>query len=238
MRNLKILVIIPARGGSKGIPMKNIQKLNGKPLITYSINAAKNSKYVNRIIVSTENEKIAKISKNLGVEVIPRPKYLSNDATATIDVIKHLLKTLSKKENYSPSIVTILQPTLPLRDNKLVDKSIKQLIKSESDIVLGVKKIKTHPFRAFWLRGKYLKPINDNFLKFHQRQLLPDCYITTGAIYTFWTKTLIKYNQMYGVKIKPLIISDDAINVDIDSKFDMFVNEMILKHWKLYSKKF
>jgi len=239
MRDMKILAIIPARGGSKGIPMKNIQKLNGKPLIEYSINVAKNSKYVNRVIVSTENEKIAKISKNLGAEVpYRRPKYLSKDGSATVDVIKHVLKTLSKKENYLPSIITILQPTLPLRNSHIIDKSIKQLIDSKSDIVLGVKKIKTHPFRSFWSHNKYLKPMRNDFLKFHQRQLLPDCYYPTGSIYTFWTKTLIKYGQIYGPKIKPLIITNDEMNIDIDSKFDMFVNEMILKHWDSYRKKF
>ena len=127
---------------------------------------------------------------------------------------------------------------MPLRDHKLIDKSIKQLIDSKSDIVLGVKKIKTHPFRSFWLHNKYLKPMRNDFLKFHQRQLLPDCYYPTGSIYTFWTKNLIKYGQMYGPKIKPLIITNDDMNIDIDSKFDMFVTEMNEKHWDSYRKKF
>jgi CMP-N,N'-diacetyllegionaminic acid synthase len=235
---MDVLSIIPARGGSKGIPLKNIQKLNGKPLIEYSISAAKNSKYVNRIIVSTDNEKIAKISKKLGAEVIDRPKYLSQDRTATVDVVKHLLKILSKKENYSPSVITLLQPTTPLRNSHLIDKSIKLLVDSKADTVLGVKKMKPHPFRSFWLSEKHLKPLYPDFLKFHQRQLLPDCYGPTGSIYTFWTKTLLKYGQMFGPKIKPLVISSDTINVDIDSKFEMFVNEMVLKYWKSYTKNF
>ena len=235
---MNILGIIPARSSSKEILCKNIQKLNNKPLLAYSIVAAKKSKLVNRVIVSTDDQKIASIAKNFGAEVpFLRPKKLSQDTTPTLDVIIHSLNYLSKYESYKPNIVTLLQPTTPLRTENEIDSSIKLLKKTKSDIVLGVQKIKTHPFRAFWLKRKYLKPFKTNFLKYHQRQKFPIYYYPTGSIYTFWYKNLKKYDHIYGPKIYPLIL-DNEINIDIDKLFDLFIAEMKIKNWNSYKNKF
>ena len=226
---MNVLAIIPARGGSKKIPKKNICKLNGKPLIYYSIKNAKSSKLIDRVIVSTDNNEIAKIAKKLGAEVpFLRPKNIATDKAKTIDVIKHVIKFL-ENENYEPDIITVLQPTTPLRKTITLDKSIRILKKEKPDIVLGVMKIKTHPYRSFWLKDNHLQPFKKNFLNFHQRQMFPDCYYPTGAIYTFWNKTLKKYGNMYGPKIRPLILEKDEQNVDIDTKFDLMLAESILQ---------
>ncbi len=231
---MKILAIIPARGGSKSIPLKNIKKLSGKPLIEYTINAALNSKKIDKIIVSTDNEKIAKISKSLGAEVpFSRPRKISSDTSQTIDLVKHTIKKL-EESNYIPDIVTILQPTSPFRTGDIIDKSI-NMLKSNFSSVVSVTKIKKHPYSAFWFQGKYLKPFKKNFQKFYQRQLFPELFYPTGAIYTFWTSTLTKYNSIYGNKIKPLITNDEMTNLDIDDDFDFFVAEMCLKYWKKYN---
>lgn len=234
LRDMKILAIIPARGGSKGVPLKNIRKLNRKPLIEYTIKSAKKSKYVNRVIVSTDDKKIARIAKSCGAEIpFIRPKHLGVSSAKTIDVVKHTLNVLKKKFQYEPDIVTLLNPTVPFRNEDSIDESIQVLVRSKADITIQVKEIKTHPYRAYWLKNGFLKPFRKDFLKFHQRQLFPECYYSTAGISTFWNKNIAKFGHMFGPKIKPIISSNET-NVDIDSIFDFFVAEMIAKYWKNY----
>lgn len=234
---MKILGIIPARGGSKGIKLKNIQKIAGKPLINYTIESAKKSK-INKIIVSTDNKKIAKIAKSAGAEVpFLRPKKISKDSTSTNEVLHHALNFLKLKQNYEPDIIIILQPTSPLRSSKMINDSINLLKKSKCSSVVSILKIKTHPYAAFWKKKNYLEPFRRDYKKFSRRQTYPDLYYPTGSIYTFWNKTLMKYGSFYGPRIKPLI-SKDEIEADIDTPLDLFITEMILLQWKKFSKKF
>ncbi len=234
---MRVLAIIPARGGSKGIPMKNIQKISGKPLIAYTILAAKKSKQIDKIIVSTDNIRIAQIAKSYDVEVpFLRPKKLSNDKSSTIDAIKHGLDFLFVNQSYVPDIILILQPTSPLRTTKIINKSIEMLKKSNASSILAVSKIKTHPYGSFWYNKKYLKPFKPYFKRYNRRQKYPPLYYPTGAIYTFWFKTLKKYDSIYGPRIKPLI-TEDEFNIDIDNMFDLFISEMKLLHWEKYKKK-
>lgn len=237
--NMNILAIIPARGNSKELPKKNIQLMMTKPLIEYSINHAKQSTLINRIIVSTDNEIIAKISKSHGAEVpFLRPKKLSNDKTPLIDVIKHTIEYLQKNEGYVPDIVVVLQPTSPIRNHKTIDESIRLLTNTLSSSVLSVAKVKTHPSICFWKENEYLQPFDKNFKKLSIRQTRKILYHPTGSIYTFWVKTLKKYDSLYGPKIKPLIVSNNSENVDIDELFDFFICEMVMKNWDKYYKKF
>ncbi len=234
---MKVLAIIPARGGSKGIPMKNIVKLAGKPLIQYAIDAAKKSRRINRIVVSTNDPKIAKIAKSQGAEVpFLRPKEISGDNATTHDAIKHALDFFASTEDYFPDIVVILQPTSPLRTFKMIDTSLTMLEKTDATSVVSVREIKTHPFSAFWYEGKYLKPFRSDFRKFHQRQKYPPLYYPSGDVYVFWSSNLAKYHSIYGPRIKPLIIKNE-ISIDIDNKFDLFISEMVLKYWKNYFKR-
>ena len=229
---MKILAIIPARGGSKGIPDKNMRKIAGKPLIEYTINAAKSSKLINKIIVSTDSKKIANFSKSKGIEVpFLRPNNLSKSNSSTIDVINHTINFLKIYENYIPDIITILQPTSPLRTVNILDKSIKLLKNSQlSSSILGVVKVKNHPFLCFELKNSFLKPFKSNFKKYSQRQKFPIFYYPTGSIYTFWYKTLENYGNIYGSKIKPLLI-DIEDSIDIDTPYDLFQAEMKIKNW-------
>ena len=234
---MKILCIIPARSGSKGIANKNIQKLYGKHLVEYSILCAKNSKLVNRIIVSTDGEKIAKIAKKSGAEVpFRRPKKYSHNKASELDVIKHALNFLEKSESYIPDIVTILHPTNPFVTSKNLDRSITKLKKSDADLVLGVKPVITHPFRSFWYQSKYLKKFSKDFDRYFQRQTFPPLYFPSGDIYTFWYKSLKKYGKVFGPKIEPLIYKDGEITMNIDTPLDLFLAEMTMKFWKKYKK--
>lgn len=233
---MHILAIVPARGGSKEIPLKNIQKVAGKPLLEYTITAAKKSKYLDRVIVSTDNKKIAKIAISLGAEVpFLRPKNISRDTSSTIDVVKHALKFLAL-ESYIPEIILVLQPTSPLRTTEMIDKSITLLQNSNATSVLSVSKIKTHPYSSFWLKGIHLHPFNSDFKKYHQRQKYPDLYYPTGAIYAFRYKALKKYDSLLGNRIKPLIVEQEN-SVDVDNKFDLFISEMSILYWKKFKKR-
>ena len=235
MKSYKILAIIPARGGSKGIRRKNLQKLSGKPLIVHTIIAAKKTKSINKIIVSTDDKEIGKISKNNGAEVpFLRPKQISKDTSSIIEVIKHALKFLQENQSYVPDIIILLQPTSPLRTSQLITKTINTLKKSKATSVITVSKITKHPYAAYWLKNDFLKPFEKNFTKYSRRQEFPDLFFPTGAVYTFWYDTLKKFNSLHGPKIKPIVVHDE--DIDIDNLRDLFFAEMMLKNWKKYKK--
>ena len=234
---MEILGIIPARGGSKSIPMKNIVSLCGKPLISYTIQAALNSK-INRVIVSTDNKKIGQISKKLGAEIpFYRPKNISSVKSHHNHLIRHTLDFFKKNESYVPDVIVLLQPTSPHRTSEMINKSIQLLKKSNSSSVISVMKPNKHPFQSFILKNGFLKSFYyDREKKYYQRQLLPDFYYATGSIYTFWTKTFTKHDSIYGPKPKPMIINDDSLNIDIDFYFDLFISQMVFQHWSDFKK--
>jgi CMP-N,N'-diacetyllegionaminic acid synthase len=236
---MKLLAIIPARGGSKGIKNKNIQIVNRQPLIVHTINFLKNSGFFDRIIVSTDDPKISKIaqSKKISVPFI-RPKKLSGDTTNTLDVVKHALSFLKNKENFEPDIVMVFQPTSPIRSNQIITKALKLLSTNNSTSVITVSKMKSHPNSSFLLKNKKLLPFNKNFEKYSLRQNVEPLYHPNGSLYAFWSKTLDDYNSIYGPRISPIIIEQPEYNVDIDEFYDLFVAEMTLKYWEKYKNQF
>lgn len=236
---MNILAIIPARKGSKGLPMKNIQKVVNKPLIEYPIISAKKSKLINKIVVSTDSNQIAKISESAGAEVpFLRPKRLSLDTTPELDVVKHTLEFLELNQSYVPDIVTTLHATNPFVTSSTLDRSIKMLKFSDADLIIGVLKIKTHPYRSFWYKNGYLKRFSKNFDKYYQRQKYPPLYFPSGDFYTFWYESFKKYGVIYCPKIKPLFYKKNEISLNIDTLFDLFICEMTMKHWENFGKKF
>ena len=134
---MEILAIIPVRGGSKGIPGKNIKLLAGKPLLFYTIEAAQNSKYITRTVVSTENSEIKKTAQSFGAEVIDRPAELAQDETKTAPVLLHVVEEL-EKQNYKPDVVVLLQATCPLRNSKELDEAIELFLSKQKDGVDSV----------------------------------------------------------------------------------------------------
>jgi len=233
---VEILAIIPARGSSKGIPMKNLQKINGRPLIEYTIDAAKKSKLLDRILVSTDNKKIANTAKSLGIEVpFLRPKKISGHKATNFEVVDHALKFLQKNESYIPDMIILLQPTNPLRTEKMIDKGIRLLKNSKADTVVSVQTTKYHHYASFLKKGKFLKPFKTNFEDYRRRQTRPKLYYNTGDIFAFWNKTFKNFHSFYGKKIIPLVLSDKFTHIDIDTPFDVFICESIMKgkKWKL-----
>lgn len=218
-----VLAIIPARGGSKGIPHKNIAKLNGKPLIAYTIECAKKSKFVHEIVVSTDDSKIADISKRYGVKTLRRPSSLAQDRSSSESVFYHVLSTI--KEDF-PDIVVILQPTSPLRTSSDIDAAVKLFLKSKCDSVVSVCPVehpphwiykKTSTDRLTSLLGKTLK----------RRQDASNYYRLNGAVYVTSAKQFLKRKKILTTNIKGYVMPHER-SVDIDSLLDLKFAEFLL----------
>jgi len=222
---MKCIAIIPARGGSKGIRFKNIVKLANKPLIAYTIEAAEKSKIFDKIIVSTENKKIAKISKRCGAFVINRPRNLAKNITSTEAVMFDVLKQLKKKENYKPQIIVLLQPTSPLRDSLDIKKAYKKFLREEKDSLLSVSKI----VRFVWRKHvNKFKPLNYNYLHRPRRQDINNQYTENGAIYITKYNAFIKNRNRLGGKIGYYVMSEKK-SLEIDSSLDLLIAKHIVK---------
>jgi CMP-N-acetylneuraminic acid synthetase len=224
--NMKILAIIPARGGSKGLPRKNIRLLNGLPLIEYSIKSAFKSKYIDKVVVSTEDTEIKDISEKLGGTVIVRPKRLAEDDSKTIDVIVHVLENLEK--GYFPQVVVILQPTSPLRTSDDIDSSIKIFLKNDCDSVVSVCEFSHSPYWALTIKNNHLTPIFGQEYLRKRRQELPISYIPNGAIFVSNPEKIREYESFYASKTLPYVMPINR-SVDIDSMLDFKLAEIILE---------
>ncbi len=225
--NKKILAIVPARGGSKRLPKKNLMKLNGKPLIAYSIEAAKDSKYIDDVILSSESEEIIDVARKWGAEVpFVRPQELAEDTTRSIDVVTHALETLS--ESYDA--VILLQPTSPLRTTADIDNAIEDFYKKDAVSVIGVCEVEHSPL---WSNTLDESMSMENFLddKYNnsRSQDLPMYYRINGAFYMSRTKSVLA-NETFFVKkdIYAYLMSQED-SVDIDTKLDFIVANAILK---------
>jgi len=227
MKN-EILAIIPARGGSKGVPRKNVRLLKGKPLMYYSIKVGLESKYTNRVVVSTDNEEIASVAKKYDAEVINRPKEISGDETPTILVLQHILKYLKEKQKYKPDIVVILQPTSPLRLVQDVDNCIEKLINEKCDSVMAVKRIDT-PLEWMVKLDKNGKANNifEQKVKFIRRQDTEKIYIPNGAVYTTWTRVIREHKTFKGPDTRAIVMPYER-SIDIDTELDFYIAEKLM----------
>ena len=137
-----------------------------------------------------------------------------------------------------PDIITILQPTSPIRTEVMIDESINLLKKNNSSSVITVSSVKTHPDILFYQKNNYLKSMNKNFERHSIRQSRSKLYCPTGSIYTFWHKTFRNYHSIYGPRIRPLIIKKGEFNIDIDEPFDLFIFKMTKLYWNQFKRKF
>jgi YrbI family 3-deoxy-D-manno-octulosonate 8-phosphate phosphatase len=240
VNKLEVLAIIPARGGSKGIPRKNIKDFAGYPLIAYSILAATRSKYVTRTIVSTDNDEIAQVAREWGAETpFMRPDEFSQDNTTDLPVFQHALKWLQENEGYKPDVVVQLRPTSPIRPLNCVDAAVELLLANpKADSVRGVVEAAQNPFKMWRIDpagGKMLPlvatPGVDEAYN-APRQQLPMVYWQTGHIDAIRTSTIVKKNSMSGSTIFPLII-DQKYTVDIDNLADWKQAEWLIQEGSL-----
>ena len=230
---MKILTIIPARGGSKGIRLKNLSKIYGKPLVAYSIEHSLASKLINRTIVSTDNEEIAKVSEEYGAEIpIFRSKELAGDDVLDFPVFEHMLTYLKKEENYEPEIVVHLRPTSPYREPKWIDSAINLLVENPSaDSVRSVSEPSQHPYRVFEIKNKYLHPLmNERHPEPYllRRQDLPKMYYYNCVIDVTKPSTIFNKKSMTGDKMLPYIMKRDD-SIDIDTPMDLEFAKVFLK---------
>lgn len=219
-----ILAIIPARGGSKGIPRKNVRLLCGKPLIAYTIEAALSSKLVDRVVVSTEDEEIGKISREYGAEIIKRPEELATDDTPTEPVLEHAIKHLEQIENYKADIVVLLQPTSPLRNTRHIDEALETFLINKYDSLLSV--CSSHAF--LWKvarKGPY--PLNYDFRSRPRRQDRELEYRENGAIYITKYDILINEHNRLGGKVG-LYVMPEENSLEIDTEFDFWLCEQAM----------
>jgi N-acylneuraminate cytidylyltransferase len=229
----KILAVVPARAGSKGIPGKNIKVLCGKPLIVWVIEAAKNSKLINRIILSTDSEEIAEVGRKFGAEVpFLRPTEYAQDDSPDVPVFEHCLEWLRKNENYMPDIVVHLRPTGPLVTSQEIDAAISLLEKfPEAESVRSVELAPKPPYKMWQLEGVYMKPfalvpgLPDSHTA--PRQVLPKVYQTTADIGVFRAQTLLQKNSIIGDKVLPFILNRPSC--DIDEPLDFEIAEILLQ---------
>lgn len=226
---MKILALIPARGGSKGIPKKNIKMFAGKPLIAHSIEAAKGSKFVDRVVVTTDTQEIADIAKSFGADVpVLRPEEISGDKSLVMDAVIHMLDYLRDHEKYEPTHVLLLQTTSPLRKASDIDEAVELFRKREADSLVSMCRTEN---------GLYVKDENDiveslcdGYSASTNRQMLPQCYKLDGCmIYLIETNLLRSGRSFFGGKLVGFEIPRWRA-VDLDEPEDFVVGELIYRH--------
>ncbi len=230
---MEVLAVIPARGGSKSIPRKNIRPFAGYPLIAYSIAAALATETVTRVIVSTDDEEIAAIARRYGAETpFLRPAELSQDDTPDLPVFEHALTWLAYHEDYHPEIVVQLRPTSPLRRKRLIDEAVFRLIENpHADAVRSVCVPFQNPFKMWQIdaQGLLVPLIQTEIPEAYNmpRQKLPEVYWQTGYVDAAWAETILNKHSMTGERILPLVI-DPSEWIDIDSPDDWHRAELRL----------
>lgn len=229
------VAIIHARGGSKRIPLKNIKPLAGKPLISYMIRAAKSAKYIDRVIVSTDHEEIARISQEYGAEVpFIRPKDIAEDVASEL-VTQHAVRYLEDEEEYAVTIAVTMQPTTPFCTASDIDGTVQTLIESGADSVVSACEIHERPEWMFYTGNngfaeKFIGSDMSGDIGISQK--LPRLYVPNGGIYATRTDVLFNENSIFGKKIKLWIMSRER-SVDIDDPIDFEFAELLAKKFSV-----
>lgn len=230
---MEVLGLIPARGGSKSIPRKNIRSFAGHPLIAYSIAAGKSATTLSRVVVSTDDEEIASIARSYGAETpFLRPKDISQDHTSDLPVFQHALQWLAGQEGYTPDVVVQLRPTSPLRRVEHIDRSLYYLLEHpEADSARTICVPFQNPYKMWRIEESGLmKPLISCDIQeaYNQpRQALPEVYWQTGYVDAVWSDTIMQKNSMTGDRILPVVI-DPEDWIDIDSPDDWQRAERLL----------
>ncbi len=230
---MSVLAIVPARGGSKGIPKKNLALLGGRPLVAHAIASGRGCPHVGRVLVTTDDPEIRRVAIEHGAEApFLRPADLAADATPDLPVFVHALRWLDEHEGYRSDAVLHLRPTTPLRRQRHVDAAVELLLKHpEADSVRGVSVPFQNPFKM-WRRdsGPYLSPLLAAGVPepYNQpRQNLPEVLWQSGYVDVAWTRTLTEKRSMTGDRILPYVL-DDRLIVDIDDPFSLELGEFLL----------
>lgn len=231
----KILAIILARGGSKALKLKNIKKLNNKPLIYYTIKASLLSNLIHRTIVSTDNEQIRNIAIKNGAEApFLRPKKYASDTSTSEDAIFHCIRWLKDNENYTPDYIVYLQCTEPFRSKNLIDRGIKKLISENLDSVFAVNE--TH--KNYWyIKNKNIKRLINKSNNYLPRQSKNPIYIENTGLFLISKLNVYKSKKRIGKKVGLLFEDDYVPFVDIHNENDFNLAQIIFQNLKSIYKK-
>lgn len=227
----KILAIIPARAGSKGIKKKNLIKINGISLLEYVFNALKNLEIIDRSLVSTDSNEIKRESERLGIPCTSlRPRKLSKDNTAILDVLKYEVNKIEKVESIVYDIIVLLEPTSPLRQSKDVEKAIKKLINTKLKSLWSVSKVDTkyNPLKQLKLEKSKLKYYDNKGKGVLFRQQLSDLYIRNGVVYVFTRDFIKRKKNLLDLETGYIVI--DTPQISIDSNEDVGLVRYFLKN--------
>jgi len=217
----RILAIIPARGGSKGIPRKNIIDLNGKPLIAWTIKASLDSNFISKTVVSSDDDEILKISQKYGASVIRRPKSLASDEASSESVMLHTIDSLSVN-NEEFDIVILLQPTSPLRTSKDIDDAYEAMISMDATSLISVSEVDNKFLKSFIRKPSgYLESVCNKKYAFMRRQALPAVYLSNGAIYIILISEFLKSKSLFTDKTIEYIMKKNH-SIDIDCLDDVY----------------
>ncbi len=223
---MKIITIIPARGGSKGVPGKNIRPIAGKPLIVHSIEYAKQTRYDNQVYVSTDDGEIAQISAQAGAQIIPRPAEIAGDTATTESAITHALDYLEIK-GVTPTLIILLQATSPFRPENSLDGVIETFLKEKCDSLLTISP--THRF--FWrVQGKEAVAEYDYINRPRRQDMKPEDirYVENGSVYLFTREHFLKTGNRLGGKIGYFIFPEEYA-AEIDSFADFLYLESLMQ---------
>lgn len=230
----RILAIIPARGGSKGVPRKNIIPLNGEPLIYYTIKVAKECGLLDRVILSSEDAEIIDTAKKLGLEVpFIRPTHLAEDHVADRPVLQHAVQTLKQQDGYEPDFIIYLRPTIPFRSVEDIEKVIEKWKATKSDSVRSVTMAEgvKHPYWMFTQNEEgFAEPLipGKTIDEYYRRQLLPPVYSLNGVVDGIQTEILLHHEKFYGDKMA-LVEVPESRAVDIDTFDDLAYARFIMQ---------
>lgn len=213
----RVLSIIPARSGSKGLSQKNTLNLAGKPLIAWSIEASLNSKYINKTIVSSDSDKVLEIAKRYNSNTLKRPAELSTDNSSSEEVVKHVLDSIEDIFEF----IILLQPTSPLRDTNDIDTALKKLFDLNASSLISLKKYDNKVLKCFKEKEDgFIEGIVNDKYPFMRRQDLPNIYLSNGAIYIVKVDQFLKNKSFFTNKTIPFIM-DDIKSIDIDTEEDL-----------------
>lgn len=232
----RVLAVVPARAGSKGLPGKNIRELCGKPLIAWTIEKARKSKYLDTILVTTDSPEIAQIAKNYGADVpFLRPPELASDRAPTYDVVKHALTYYRKVERREFDYTVLLEPTSPLREDDDIDRMLEALDSrhGEFDSIVSVGQVSEHPSIMKRLAGERMEPYCQELVQTTRRQDNVPAYFPYGVAYIAKTTSLLDEKTFYTRKCMWFSIKRYQ-NYEIDDIYDLLCVENVMRHeWGL-----
>jgi CMP-N,N'-diacetyllegionaminic acid synthase len=217
------IAVIPARGGSKGVPRKNVKPLGGRPLISYTFRVARAAERLDRVVVSTDDDEVARIAAEEGIEVIGRPAALATDESLTEDSLLHVLDTLEVRGEATPEFVVTLEPTSPLRTARLIDECLALALAKNAGAVLTVVETRECFGRLDGKRFRHLDPLQPR-----RRQDREPLYRESSAVYVTRTEALRASRSVLGEPLYAVVIPEEEA-IDINTMHDFAVAEVLLR---------